>query len=105
MASDRRGARRGVARWGILLVLILACCSSLLRLPGATATATELADHEAEPSPLDLDEVEDVVADGVTGEHLDEDGEVIEGEEFDETEYGAGRKEGAPHGQVSLKVC
>jgi len=62
--------------------------------------------HDVAPTPVeDLDLVEDYVESGVPdGEghaHLDE----LEGEEGEEEEEElVGRTEGAPHGQVTLKV-
>jgi len=55
--------------------------------------------HELAPTPIDdadLDQIEDEVEDGVTGE------DVHYGEE--EEEVLGGKLPGAPHGQVSLKV-
>jgi len=56
--------------------------------------------HDAAPTPVDLDLVDEEVEDGVTGADLDG----YEGEEEEEEGSIGDRKTGVPHGQVQLKV-
>jgi len=72
----------------------------LLAALGFVASGSGGFVHDAAPTPVDLDLVDEEVEDGVTGADLDG----YEDEEEEEEGSIGDRKTGVPHGQVQLKV-